>query len=678
MAVAKNEADVIEASVRHNLAFLDRFIVLDDGSVDDTRRILGKLSQELPRLIVRDARHYGSTQTERMTALLKEETAASRPDFVVLLDADEFLDPGHEADLSARLQAIPRGGVGLYPWATFVLTPDALQTGSPDILPGMRRRRREEKPQFHKAILHLDPSSASDIVVEEGNHAAHAADGSALPSVLLDGLRLLHFPVRSRDQYLAKSVIPWMRFLMRYDSVLRDQANWHWQASFERIAEGRPWDEESLFQASMFYLQDTQIVPRSDWESDLVEEPFLLRYERRYSSGAYLPALAMIARSWQESILREQEAQALQSPQQPPQPLGDRYIALLSGLARQGRTQEALAFLDKELAKGESCELRNIRSTIQFSLGETAEAEQGYRRAMELDPEAKEPVMNLLRIFLGHGRMGDAIPLLETTQHLLSAEDREVLRQVVALAPRVEAEHTLRIIYDVGANNGDDIPYYLLKADRVIAIEANPALVAQIRHRFAAEIQSGRVVVEAVVVTVDEDQPSVPFYIHRGYHVLSQFGEPPASQIDDFDRIELPSRQLTGIIAQHGDPYYIKLDVEGYDQALLTSLFRQDIFPPYLSAESHSIDVFATLVANGHYPSFKIVDGPSIPAVYGRHTIATARGPVPYSFPDHSAGPFGDDIPGQWQTPAAFLHTLAHHDLGWKDIHVSRVDQPAA
>ena len=61
MTVVKNEADVIEASVRHNLRFLDRLIVLDDGSVDDTRDILAKLRKELPNLIVREARRYGTT-----------------------------------------------------------------------------------------------------------------------------------------------------------------------------------------------------------------------------------------------------------------------------------------------------------------------------------------------------------------------------------------------------------------------------------------------------------------------------------------------------------------------------------------------------------------------------------------------------------------------------------------
>lgn len=49
-----------------------------------------------------------------------------------------------------------------------------------------------------------------------------------------------------------------------------------------------------------------------------------------------------------------------------------------------------------------------------------------------------------------------------------------------------------RIVFDVGMNNGDDSAYYLSKGYRVIAVEANPALVEKARIRFAREIATGR------------------------------------------------------------------------------------------------------------------------------------------------------------------------------------------
>ena len=51
-----------------------------------------------------------------------------------------------------------------------------------------------------------------------------------------------------------------------------------------------------------------------------------------------------------------------------------------------------------------------------------------------------------------------------------------------------------KVIYDLGSNNGDDIPYYLLKSDVVVAVEANPILCEQIKAKFKYEIQAGRIV----------------------------------------------------------------------------------------------------------------------------------------------------------------------------------------
>ena len=44
------------------------------------------------------------------------------------------------------------------------------------------------------------------------------------------------------------------------------------------------------------------------------------------------------------------------------------------------------------------------------------------------------------------------------------------------------------VIYDFGRNNGDDVEYYLLEADKVVGVEANPILCDEVRRRFPAEI----------------------------------------------------------------------------------------------------------------------------------------------------------------------------------------------
>jgi FkbM family methyltransferase len=235
-----------------------------------------------------------------------------------------------------------------------------------------------------------------------------------------------------------------------------------------------------------------------------------------------------------------------------------------------------------------------------------------------------------------------------------------------------------KIIYDVGANNGDDIPYYLMKGDIVIAIEANPVLCESIRQRFVAEIQAGQLIIESCVVTANEGTSEVDFYVHNTNHVLSQLPMPSAAVIDQFTRFKLPSKSILSIIQSHGSPYYIKIDIEYYDAPLLRAIFAGEIRPPFISAESHSIEVFLTLAEQGRYQAFKLVDGSSVSHVYTDRAIESQFTPanLRYSFPYHSAGPFGNDIDGEWMTADNFFRLLAFEGLGWKDIHATNTEDP--
>lgn len=233
-----------------------------------------------------------------------------------------------------------------------------------------------------------------------------------------------------------------------------------------------------------------------------------------------------------------------------------------------------------------------------------------------------------------------------------------------------------KIIYDLGSNNGDDIPYYLKKCDLIVAVEANPYLCSQIRMRFGSEISEGRLVVENKVISHMERNSEVSFYLHLKKNVQSQLPKPSLSEAANFEEIRLPSVTVPQLIKKWGDPYYIKIDLEHYDAPVLRSIFEAQIVPPYLSAESHSVDVFCLLVALGGYRSFKLVEGKTVHQKFSDLEIETNTGRQRHSFPFHSAGPFGDDIPGPWFTADNFLTLLGTSGLGWKDIHVTTERHP--
>lgn len=139
-----------------------------------------------------------------MTALLLHGQTAFFADFVLLLDADEFLSAPDRPALEAMLEAIPPGGVGLMPWRTFVLRPGEAARAAEDPPRLIRWRRAEERPVFRKAVLRLDRAHRPELRVEQGNHGVTAASGEAPPAVDLDGLPLLHVPVRSHGQIVAQ------------------------------------------------------------------------------------------------------------------------------------------------------------------------------------------------------------------------------------------------------------------------------------------------------------------------------------------------------------------------------------------------------------------------------------------------------------------------------------------
>jgi FkbM family methyltransferase len=231
-----------------------------------------------------------------------------------------------------------------------------------------------------------------------------------------------------------------------------------------------------------------------------------------------------------------------------------------------------------------------------------------------------------------------------------------------------------KIVYDFGMNNGDDVDYYLQKGHVVVAVEANPKLCQDSLLRFSEQVSSGRLKILNVALSTKNQDGE--FYIHRTNHVLSQLPKPSPDIASQFDRISLQQRTPSSIIMEYGEPHYIKVDLEGIDHLILSELFLHDIKPDFISAESHSIDVFARLVS-ADYKAFNLVFGSSVSKTYRDTPISCEDGTTKkYSFKHHSAGPYGEDITSPWLDPNSFFYLLASKKLGWIDIHASKFIEP--
>ena len=230
-----------------------------------------------------------------------------------------------------------------------------------------------------------------------------------------------------------------------------------------------------------------------------------------------------------------------------------------------------------------------------------------------------------------------------------------------------------KIIYDLGGNSGLNIPYYLLKSDLLVVIEANIKLCEIIKIKFKKEIINGRLVVENCVVTVLPNNINVDFYLHRHNDFLSQFLVPNKNILNEYLKIKLPSKNIISIIKYYGYPSYIKIDLEHYDSIILKEIFFKKIYPKYLSVESHSKEILDIITHDSTYKSFKLVDGSQVHKKYKNCIVNNTR----YYFPKHSAGPFGNDIDGHWLEKNNFCFLLSVIGFGAKDIHCSLEDKPS-
>ena len=307
IAMVKNEADLIEAFVRHHLAFVDLMVVIDNASSDGTREILVALQREGLPVLVFDDPIFGYFQSEKMTHVYRKVVPIFQPEIVYLLDADEFLHaPSREALEQAMGQVAP-GTMALLPWRTQVPTPgvpvDAAQALA-DPLAALPGRRRQEEPTYYKAVIRRDPAQDDRLVIEQGNHAVHLAGGGVVPTARLGGVALAHLPVRSVDQLSAKVVNGWHAYLVKNRHNVQATAGFQWQQLYEQLVRGAGIGDAALCQTALDYAQTTR--PSRNPNDDVVHDPVPSRYGTlRYGHLARTGALAKVALSM-ESYLRQE------------------------------------------------------------------------------------------------------------------------------------------------------------------------------------------------------------------------------------------------------------------------------------------------------------------------------------------------------------------------------------
>jgi FkbM family methyltransferase len=230
-----------------------------------------------------------------------------------------------------------------------------------------------------------------------------------------------------------------------------------------------------------------------------------------------------------------------------------------------------------------------------------------------------------------------------------------------------------RLIFDLGMNNGDDTAHYLARGFNVVALDANPALCAAASARFQAAITADRL--KIINAAISDIAGEATFYLNLDNDHWSSLDAGWAQRDRSRLReIRVNTLTLSHLFEEFGVPFYLKIDVEGVDGAILEQLQGYDLLPLFVSVEDcrFGFSFIETLAAAG-YDGFKLLDQSQVPQM----SDGTGR------FPAGSSGPFGHDLPGSWLSHADMVAHYARtvRDRGgnrlaprspWWDIHCTK------
>lgn len=215
----------------------------------------------------------------------------------------------------------------------------------------------------------------------------------------------------------------------------------------------------------------------------------------------------------------------------------------------------------------------------------------------------------------------------------------------------------LDLIIDLGAHDGGNLPYYLRRAKRVVAVEANPALATSISQQFVTEISSRRLSIIDRVIKVDDDESeSVRFFVNQKRPGLSHIAT-ESEVINSQNTLSIKCIRPEELFLNHGCADYLKIDLEGYDEIILDWLCKNPKYwPAYISFERVKLSALEKFLKESPYRYFNMVSFYNFRNIYGARKGKTA-------------GPFGSDIQSPWVEAEELLEAYKAMPYHWFDIH---------
>lgn len=276
-------------------------------------------------------------------------------------------------------------------------------------------------------------------------------------------------------------------------------------------------------------------------------------------------------------------------------------------------------------------------------------------------------------------------------ENLITSQNQSVNNLRKAYSMQLAKERL--VVFDIGMHTGQDTNYYLRSGYKVIAAEANPILAAENEKKFSEAIDSGQLVI--LNKGISNTKGTLPFYINHSVSEWSSFDKTLGTRRGRFELRDIPCITIQDMIAAFGLPYYIKVDIEGYDFYVVDGLTRESK-PAYFSCElTADCSLIDKLYEKG-YRHFKLINqADNFQPIdldkekkwwrpYYLHLrngiLLRVQNMLPIRYPYSSSGPFGEEAKGDWmdyETTRKLYHAFLTGGKGgnpinnrtWYDVH---------